>query len=107
MIVHALGSEREVAIALNFVAQRPDHLRMAEVATLADIDVSAGQFERRIWPNAIDSLDRALEVEKRGDLDQTAYSDDSENSHDQDDRILLEDLMPCPERHLTAPHSAG
>jgi hypothetical protein len=45
MIVHALGGERVVAVTLHFVAQRTDHLRVAVVAALADVDVEAGEFE--------------------------------------------------------------
>ena len=46
MVVHALGRERVMAVALDLVAQRPDHLRVTIVAALAHIDVAAGEFER-------------------------------------------------------------
>ena len=97
MVVHALGGERIMAVALDLVAQRPDHLRVAEIAAFADIDIAAGQFQRRVRPDAVDHLDRALQIEQRGDLDEAADRDHRENAHDEDDRILLEDLMPGPE----------
>ena len=76
MVVHAFGGERVVTVTLDLVAQRPDHLRVAEIAALADIDVAAGQLQRRVRPHAVDHFDRALEVEQRRDLDETADRDD-------------------------------
>src|SRR5205085_964023 len=88
-----------VTVALDLVAQGTDHLRMAEIAALADIDVAAGELERRVGPDAVDHLDRALEVEQRRDLDETADRDHQQNADDQDDRVLFENLVACPERH--------
>ena len=59
MVVHALGGEAVVAVALDLVAQRADHLAVADVAALADVDVAAGQLERRVGPHALHLLDRA------------------------------------------------
>jgi hypothetical protein len=97
MVVHAFGGEREVTVALDLVAQWPDHLRVTEIAPLADVDIAAGQFQRGVRPDPVDYLDRALQVKQRGDLDQAADRDHRENSHDQDDRVLFENLMSCPE----------
>ena len=94
VVVHALGRERVMAVALDFIAQRADHLRVTEVTALADIDVASGEFERRVRPDAIDFLDRALEIEQRSDLDETADGDHHQDSRDQDDRVLFEDLVP-------------
>src|SRR5438128_11905223 len=74
-VVHALGRQGVMAIALDLVTQRADHLRMAVVTALAHVDVPAGELERRVGPHAIDLFDRALEVEQRRDLDQTADRD--------------------------------
>ena len=41
MVVHALGGQAVVAVALDLVAERPDHLRVAGIAALADVDVAA------------------------------------------------------------------
>ena len=72
MVVHALRRERVMPVALDLVAQRPDHLRMAEIAALADVDVAPGELERRVGPHALDLLDRALQIEQRRDLDDAA-----------------------------------
>ena len=60
VVVHALGGEAVVAVALDLVAERADHLAVADVAALADVDVAAGQLERRVGPHALDLLDRVL-----------------------------------------------
>src|SRR5271154_5496374 len=79
---------------------------MTEVATFADIDVSAGQLQRRIRANAVHYLNGALEIEQRGDLHEAADRDDRENSRDQDDRVLFENDVSVPERHVMS-YSAG
>ena len=63
MVVHAFGRQGIVAIAFDLIAQRPDHLRVAEVATFANVDVAPSQLERRVRPDAIDHLDGAFEIE--------------------------------------------
>ncbi len=56
----------------------------------------AGEFERRIGSHPGYLLDRALQVEERRDLDQTADGDDHENTDQKDDRVLLEDSVFVP-----------
>ena len=46
MIVLALGRQAVVAVALDLVTERPDHLAVAGVAALADVDVAPGELER-------------------------------------------------------------
>jgi hypothetical protein len=72
VVVHALGGEAVVAVALHLVAQRADHLRVADVAALADVDVAAGLLERRVRAHPVHLLDRALQVEERADLHEAA-----------------------------------
>src|SRR6478752_4971568 len=88
-----------MTVALDFIAQRTDHLRVTVVATLADEDIASGEFERRIGPHPGHLLDRALQVEERRDLDETADGDDDENADEEDDRVLLEDGVFVPQRH--------
>ena len=83
-----------MAVALDLVAERPDHLRMAEIAALTNVDVAARKLERRVRPHAVDLLDRALEIEQRRDFDEATDRDHHEYARDQDDRVLFEDLMP-------------
>ena len=101
MVVHALGRQRIVAVALHFVAQRADHLAVAEIAALADVDVAAREFERRVGPHALDLLDRALEIEQRHDLHEAADRDHDQDAEQQKKRVLLEDVVLREEaRHL-------
>jgi len=49
-----------------------------------------------------------LEVEKRRDLDEAADGRSrAMMPSEQDDRVLLEDGVFVPERHVSCPHSAG
>ena len=102
-VVHALGRERVMAVAFDLVAQRTDHLRMAEIAAFAHIDVAAGELERRIGPHTVDLFDRVLEVEQRHDLDQAADRDHDQDADEENDRVLLEDCVFVPERHCQSP----
>src|ERR1035438_6709722 len=98
-----------MAVALDLVAQRADHLRMAEIAAFAHIDVAPGELERRIGTHAVDLFDRVLQIEQRHDLDQSADGDDDQNADHQNDRILFEDGVFLPKRHCLCPppYSAG
>jgi hypothetical protein len=83
VVVHALGREAVVAVAFDLVAERADHLRVADVAALADVDVAARQFERRVGAHPFDLLDRVLDPEERRDLDDAADRDDQQDADDQ------------------------
>ena len=48
MVVDELARLRVLAVALGLVAERPDHLRVAVEAALADVDVAARELERRV-----------------------------------------------------------
>ena len=41
MVVHRFRRQRVMAVAFDLVAERADHLRMADIAAFADIDVAA------------------------------------------------------------------
>ncbi len=104
VVVHALGGKREVTVTLDLVAHRANHLAMAEIAALADVDVAAGELERRVGPHALHLLDRALEVEERHDLDEAADRDDDQDADDEEDRVPLEQLVPFPKAGLGGCH---
>src|SRR3954447_17017586 len=78
---------------------------MAVIAALAHVDVAAGKLEGCVRSHAVNLLDRALQVKQRRDLDEPAERDHDQHADQQDDRVLLEDRMLLPERHLY--HSAG
>ena len=98
MIVLALGGERIMPVALDLVAQRPDHLRVAQIAALADIDIAAGELERRIGPHAVRRLDRAFQIEQRHDFDEAADRDDDQDADQQQDRVAFQDPVFLPKR---------
>jgi hypothetical protein len=54
-----------VAIALDLVAERADHLAVADIAALADVDVAPGQFERGVGAHPLHLLDRVVDPEQR------------------------------------------
>src|SRR6476660_10100465 len=72
MIIFRLDRERIRPVALHLVAQCPDHLRMASIATLADVDVTTCDFERRKNPHARRVLDGLMDREQRDTLDSAA-----------------------------------
>jgi hypothetical protein len=47
--------------------------------------------------DAVDHLDRALQVKQRRDLDETADRDHRQNPTNEDDRVLLKYLVSAPE----------
>ncbi len=79
-----------MAVALDLVAQRADHLAMADIATLADIDVAAGELQRRVGTHAVNLLDRAVHPKEWRNLHRAADSDDDEDADQQEDRIFFE-----------------
>ena len=71
-----------MAIAFNLVTQRPNLLNMAGIAALADVDVPAGEFERRIRPHASYFFDRAIEPVDRCNFQQAADRNDDQDTDD-------------------------
>src|SRR5258708_35488219 len=51
MIVFGFDGKRIRTVKFDFIPQRPDHLRMAGVATFADVDVTACALEPRVQPH--------------------------------------------------------
>src|SRR3546814_10826524 len=68
MVVPGFDGERIGAIALDFILQRADHLRMAGIAAFADVDVAASKLEGRVDPHVGIALDRIVDGEQRRDL---------------------------------------
>ena len=48
VVVHRFARQRVRPVALGLRAERPDHLRVAEVAALADVDVAARESQRLV-----------------------------------------------------------
>lgn len=56
VVVDGLTGDGIVAVALGLCAQGADHLRVAHVTALADVDIPPLQLERREWLEAGDRL---------------------------------------------------
>ena len=97
--------ERVGAVALDLVAQRADHLRMAGVAALADVDVAARQLERRVDPHVGRVLDRLVDGEERRDLDDAADAGDGDDAEHEADRLAFQPVVES-EHGLTPPAEA-
>ena len=86
-----------MAVPLDLVTQRTDHLRVAEIAALSYVDVAPGELERGVRPHAVDLFDRILQVEQRHDLDEAADRNHDQDTDDENDRIFLEDSVSRPQ----------
>src|SRR3546814_1143594 len=67
MVVLRFDGERMRAIALDLVAQGPDHLRVAGIAALAHVDVASGELERRVDAHVGRGLHCLIDGEERRD----------------------------------------
>ena len=99
MVVHRLGGEAVVPVALHLVAHRADHLAVADVAALADVDVAPRQLQRRVGPHALHLLDGVLEVEEGHDLHDAADEDHEEARAEEQRRVALQGLVMVEEGH--------
>ncbi len=93
MIVFGFDGERVRPVALDFVAQRPDHLRMAGVAAFADVDVAACDLERRVDAHARGLFDGLVDREQGYDLHRTADGGNDDDAQHQADGLALEPVM--------------
>ena len=103
MVVLGFDRERIRAVALDLVAQGADHLRVAGVAALADVDVAAGQLERRVDAHVGRVLDRLVDGEERRDLDHAADAGDGDDGEREADRLAFEPVVKIRTWRLTPP----
>src|SRR3974390_1929243 len=96
-----------MSIALDLIAQRPDHLRVAQIAAFADVDIAPGKFERRIGPHAVGGFDRAAQIKQRHHFNETADGNDDQDTDQEQDRVAFQDPMFLPERRHWSLYSAG
>ena len=99
MVVLRLHGEREGAVALDLVTQRPDHLRMAGVAAFANVYIAAGQLERGVDPHRRIVLHRLVDREQRGDLDRAPYAGDDHDPDGEADCVTFKPIVGF-EHHL-------
>src|SRR5262245_25047345 len=103
MIVFGLHCERIGSVALHLVAQRADHLRMARIASLADVDVASGEFERGVEAHVRRIFHRLMNGEERSDLDDAADAGDADDREHKADRLAFQPIMKAEHDG----HSAG
>ena len=90
LVVHALCRERVMAVPLDLVAQRPDHLRVADVAAFTHIDIAARKLEGRVRPHPVDLFDGVLQIEEWNDFHETTDRNHNQNADHENDRVFFE-----------------
>src|SRR5665647_2725662 len=93
MIVFGFDGKRIRPVALDLVAQRPDHLRVTGVATLADVDVASRDLERCIDAHVWRIFHSLVNGEKRRDLDGTTDAGDANDGEQETNGLALETVM--------------
>ncbi|MNR14131.1 hypothetical protein D3C85_1305890 [compost metagenome] len=83
VVVDEFAGHRIVAIAQRLRVEGADHLRVAVVATFAQVDVAAHELHRGVGPDALHRFGGRLLVEQRHDFGQAANGDDHQRQHDQ------------------------
>ena len=107
MIVFGFDGERIRAVAFDLVAQCPDHLRMAGVATFADVDVTARNLERRVDPHVRCVFDGLMDREQRDNLDRAADAGHPDDGEDKADGLAFEPVMQIEHARSLPRLSAG
>src|SRR5690606_16586928 len=93
VVPDALAGDGVVAVALGFGAERTDHLRVADVAALADVDVAAFQLQRGVGLHAVHRLVDHILEEQRDDLRQAPDGDGDDHENGQQADVLLENFV--------------
>src|SRR6056297_1167075 len=108
VVVFRLRSQRVMPVTLHLVAHRADHLAMADVTALTDVDIAPGQFQRGVGAHALYILDGVFEPEQRGDLYDPPDGDHEEGKDRQKRDVLFQDCVFVQNCHLSGPpYSAG
>src|SRR5690606_26884207 len=94
-------------VALHLVLEGPHLLAVAQVAALADVDIAAGELQRRVGTNPFDALDRGLDREQGNDLDQTADRHGDQGQDDEEDDVGFDFRVTEGHCTLLRAHSAA
>ena len=84
-----LGGHAALPVAHRLVDERPDHLRVAVVATLAQIDVAAVELERRVRLHRGDARHVVSDQERRDDLERRGHEHRRDGEHREQRRHAL------------------
>ncbi len=93
MVVHAFRRQRVVAVPFDFIAHRTDHLAVAGITTLTDIDVPPYCLQRRIGTHAFDLLDGVFQVEQRHDFHDPADCYDQQRQNEEKRRVGFDEAV--------------
>ena len=93
VVVDQFARYRIVAVTLHFRPERPDHLGVAVVAALANINVPAFQLQRRQGLQAFDRLGHHLLGHQRNDFDYPAKTDGQQNQYQHDPQVLFDEFV--------------
>ena len=107
VVVLGFDRERVGTVALDLVAQRADHLRVAGIAAFADVDVAPGELERRVDPHVRRVLDRLVDGEQRRDLDEAADAGHDDDGDREPDRVAFQPVVGAEHDVLTPPGSSA
>ena len=107
VIILRFRRQRIGTIAFHLVAQGADHLAVAGVTALADVDVAPGQFEGRVDPHVGQGFHRVVDGEQGGNLDQTADAGGQDDGHDKADRVLFKIVVRLEQGHGPTPPLGG
>ena len=94
-----------MSVTLHLIAQGADHLAVAQIAALANVDVAPGKLERGVGTHPVHLFDGALQVEVGHQLDQATDGNHDKDADCENDRVLLEDRVTIHDMRL--PYSAG
>src|SRR6185369_830257 len=93
MVIDKFADFRIFAVALRFRSERPNHLRMAAQAALADINVAAQQFEWGVRLDGGDGWHIGLNQIHRNDFNQAANEDGDDRQSSKSDRPRFQPAM--------------
>jgi len=93
VIVNILASHGVVTITLSLGAERTNHLRMAQEAAFADVDVAPDQTNWVVGLYTFNRRRSRLLEEQRNDFEQTAPNHGKQRQHNQQAYALFNLLM--------------
>ncbi|MDT4847961.1 hypothetical protein FQZ97_820380 [compost metagenome] len=92
-VVHEFTRQRVVAITQRLGLQRPDHLRVAVVATFSHVDVAPDNLQRGVGLETLHRLGGGFLEEQWNDLHQSTHRDHQHDEHDHQEVVGLDPLV--------------
>src|SRR5690606_32071003 len=92
-VVNELTRDRIGTVTQGFSLKRTDHLRVAVVATFADIHIPTSQLQRTVRLETLDRLGGGLLEEQRNNFHQSPHSYHKRDQHDHEEVVGLDPGM--------------